>query len=169
MIAQTLLLVIFPLLLVLAAGWDLSSFTIPNTISICLIAAFAAFAMAAGMAPAVIGWHLLAGFIALAASFTLFALGYFGGGDAKLFAAIALWLGFNSLLPYTLLVAIAGGALALTLLLARRIPLPATLASHSWISHLHDSKSGIPYGIALSAGALILLPQTELFRLAAGG
>ena len=35
-----------------------------------------------------IGLHLLAGFIGLAMGFTLFALGYIGGGDAKLFAAV---------------------------------------------------------------------------------
>jgi len=34
---------------------------------------------------------------------------------------------------------------------------------------LHDNRSGIPYGIALAAGALILLPHTDIFRLAVTG
>jgi prepilin peptidase CpaA len=38
----------------------------------------------------------------------------------------------------------------------------------AWIVTLHDARSGIPYGVALAAGAFILLPSTEIFRLAAG-
>jgi prepilin peptidase CpaA len=36
------------------------------------------------------------------------------------------------------------------------------------VLRLHDRKAGIPYGVALAAGAFVLLPQTEIFRLAAG-
>jgi prepilin peptidase CpaA len=32
---------------------------------------------------------------------------------------------------------------------------------------LHDEKAGIPYGVALAAGALVVLPTTEMYRLAA--
>ena len=39
---------------------------------------------------------------------------------------------------------------------------------YGWIVKLHDNKAGIPYGVALAAGAFILLPSTEIFRLAAG-
>ena len=168
MIAQFLLLVVFPVLLMLAAGWDLASFTIPNSVSLGLVGAFAVFAAVVGMAPAAIGWHLLAGLMALAISFALFAFGFVGGGDAKLFAATALWLGLQSLPVYALFAAVAGGALALALVAVRRFPLPALFAGQSWIVRLHDSKEGMPYGVALAAGALLLLPQTELFSLAAG-
>jgi prepilin peptidase CpaA len=37
-----------------------------------------------------------------------------------------------------------------------------------WLVKLHDARSGIPYGVALAAGAFFLLPSTEVFRLAAG-
>ncbi|MDP2626103.1 MAG: NAD(P)-binding domain-containing protein, partial [Candidatus Rokubacteria bacterium] len=46
--------------------------------------------------------------------------------------------------------ALLGGALTLAILIARRCPLPATLTSIGWIGRLHDSKSGVPYGIALA-------------------
>jgi prepilin peptidase CpaA len=49
----------------------------------------------------------------------------------------------------------------------RRLPLPALLARQSWILRLHDSHAGIPYGVALAAGVLVVLPGTEIFRLAA--
>src|ERR1700709_1501188 len=102
MLAEILVLVALPLLLAAAAGWDLASFTIPNFLQAGLIAAFVAFAAATHLHAPQIGWHLLAGVIGLAIGFALFALGYVGGGDAKLFAAVVLWLGLRDLMSYTL-------------------------------------------------------------------
>ncbi len=113
-----------------------------------------------------VGWHLLACAAGLAAGFALFALGYVGGGDAKLFAAIALWLGFGNLLDFALVASLFGGGLALALIGMRSIPLPAMLAGQGWIVRLHDQQSGTPYGVALSAGALAVLPHTDLFHIA---
>ena len=166
MVAEILVLVALPLLLAIAAGWDIASFTIPNFLNLALITAFAVFAFVAGLSFSTIGWHLLAAGIALAIGFTLFALGHIGGGDAKLFAAVVLWLGLKDSLPYALVASVFGGALAVALLLLRQWPLPAFLARQSWIMKLHDKKAGIPYGVALAAGAFILLPSTEIFRLA---
>ena len=167
MVAEILVLVALPLLLAAAAGWDLASFTIPNFLSACAAGAlFAVFAVAAGLASPAIGWHLLAGLLGLVIGFALFALGYIGGGDAKLFAAVTLWLGFNDMAPYALLASVFGGVLTLALLLLRQWPLPDALARQGWIARLHDARSGIPYGVALAAGAFVLLPSTEIFRLA---
>jgi prepilin peptidase CpaA len=168
MVAETLVLVALPLLLAAAAGWDLASFTIPNFLTAALLGVFVLFALAAGLTLTAIGWHLLAGLLGLFVGFTLFALGYIGGGDAKLFAGVALWLGFKDLAPYALLASVFGGALTLGLMLLRQCPLPAGLERQAWIVNLHDARSGIPYGVALAAGAFILLPSTEIFRLAAG-
>jgi prepilin peptidase CpaA len=167
MVAEVLVLVALPLLLAVAAGWDLASFTIPNFLSLALLGAFALFALAAGLSLPVIGWHLLAGFAGLFIGFALFAPGWIGGGDAKLFAAVCLWLGFHDLAPYALLASVFGGALTLGLILLRQWPLPDALARQGWIVKLHDARSGIPYGVALAAGAFALLPSTEIFRLAA--
>src|SRR6185312_1116623 len=94
------------------------------------------------------------------------ALGWIGGGDAKLFAAVALWLGFTDMMVYALVASICGGALTLAILLLRQCPLPALLARQSWLLRLHDEHSGIPYGVALAAGAFLILPSTEIFRAA---
>jgi prepilin peptidase CpaA len=169
MIAELLVVLVMPALLAVAAGWDLASYTIPNFLSLALVGAFAVFAFVTGMTPGVIGMHLLAGVLALTVGFTLFALGYVGGGDAKLFGAIVLWLGFHNLLDFAFLVSVLGGALALLLLSLRRWPLPAALLRQSWLVRLHDNRSGIPYGIAIAAGAIILLPHTDIFRLAVTG
>jgi prepilin peptidase CpaA len=167
MVAEVLVLVALPLLLAVAAGWDLASFTIPNFLSVALLAAFALFAAAAGLTLPAIGWHLMAGLTGLFVGFSLFAPGWIGGGDAKLFAAVTLWLGFHDLASYVLLASIFGGALTLGLLLLRQCPLPDALARQNWILRLHDARSGVPYGVALAAGAFALLPSTEIFRLAA--
>jgi prepilin peptidase CpaA len=166
MAAELLVLIVLPALLAAAAGWDLASFTIPNFLQIALIGSFAVFVVATGMAPAAIGGHLLAGFVGLVAGFALFALGYIGGGDAKLFACVLLWLGFRNLLDYALVASLLGGFLTLGILAVRQMPLPALFAGQSWIARLHDAKSGIPYGVALAAGAFVILPQTEIFRIA---
>jgi prepilin peptidase CpaA len=168
MLAEILVIALLPALLAVAGVWDLASFTIPNFLSLAMIALFGVFLFAAGLPLPAIGMHLLAGAAGLAIGFTLFALGWIGGGDAKLFAAVALWLGFTDLLSYVLLASVCGGALSVALLTLRRWPLPAALARHKWALRLHDARSGIPYGVALAVGAFILLPSTEIFRLAAG-
>jgi prepilin peptidase CpaA len=167
MAAEILVLFVFPLLLALAAGWDIASFTIPNFLQVALIASFAAFVVATGMTTAGIGGHLIAGFLGLVVGFTLFALGYIGGGDAKLFACIALWLGFRNLPEYALMASIVGGVLTILIITLRRLPLPVSLMEQRWILKLHDARGAIPYGVALAAGAFLVLPQTEIFRMAA--
>jgi len=103
--------------------------------------------------------------VGLVAGFAFFAARFVGGGDAKLFAAVALWFGFGDLLSYVLIASLAGGALTLLILALRRVPLPVT--GRPWLMRLADPRAGIPYGVALAVGALVLLPQTEIFRLAA--
>ena len=164
--AELLVVVALPALLLTAGVWDLASFTIPNTLSALLAALFLVFALVAPLTPAVAGWHLAAGLLGLVLGFTLFSLGWIGGGDAKLFAAMALWLGFADLAAYAVAASLFGGALTLGLLLARQVPLPAMLSGQGWLTRLHDARSGIPYGVALAAGAFALLPHSEIFRLA---
>jgi prepilin peptidase CpaA len=165
--AELLVVILLPVLLAASAGWDLASFTIPNFLTLALLAAFPLFAAAAGLTLTAIGWHLLAGSVGLGLGFTLFALGWIGGGDAKLFAAMALWLGFTDLMAYALVASVFGGALTIAVLLLRQCPLPALLARQGWIVRLHDARSGIPYGVALAMAAFFLLPSTEIFRVAA--
>ena len=84
--------------------------------------------------------HALCGAVVLVFAFALFSLHWIGGGDAKLAAATALWLGLTPLADYGLASAIAGGALTLAILMARRFALPQALASQAWIARLHDAK-----------------------------
>jgi len=160
-------LVALPALLLAAALCDLASYTIPNWLCLAAAGLFLAFAALAPLGAGTFGWHLAAGLAGLVLGFGLFALGWIGGGDAKLFAAMALWLGFSDLLPYAALASLFGGALTLSLLVLRKLPLPAPLAGQGWLVRLHDARSGIPYGVALAAGGFAVLPYTQIFRLAA--
>jgi len=166
MTTALILLAPFIILLLLAAAWDLASYTIPNWIQLALLIAFAVFAVAVHMSIGRIAMHLLVGIAALAFSILLFSFGRLGGGDAKLFTCAALWLGFPDVLQYALATAIIGGALALALLALRRSPLPAAFATQPWISRLSAPSAGIPYGVALAAGAFVVLPYTEIFHAA---
>jgi prepilin peptidase CpaA len=166
MILQTILFVLLPTLLAYACFSDLFTMRISNRICLFVLALFPVAAFAAGMAPAEIGWHLAAGLAVLAASFALFAFGWIGGGDAKLMAATAVWFGFELVLEYIALSCLLGGALTLGILMARQHPLPAGLLERPWIAQLHATTTGIPYGIALGIAALIVLPQSAIWRLA---
>jgi len=163
------LLVLFPFLMAYAAASDLLTMLIPNWISLALVAGFTLLAVTGPMSWSEIGFHLGAGAVVLAVTFTLFAFGVIGGGDAKLAAATALWLGFDGLGDYLLVASIFGGALTLAILAARSYPLPQRVARLPFALHLHDAKTGIPYGIALAAAALLVMPETEVWARALAG
>ncbi len=156
-------LILFPFLMAYAASRDLLTMLIPNWISLALVMAFVPLALMAGFDGWDLGQHLAAGLIVLCVTFSLFACGVIGGGDAKLAAATAIWMGLGHTLDYLLVASIFGGVLTLAILAARSVPLPITVARLPFAMHLHDAKTGIPYGIALSAAGLLVLPQTLLW------
>lgn len=166
MLIETLVLVLFPGLLVIAAACDLLTMTIPNRISVALVAGFGLLALATAMPLAAIGVHLAVGLAMLAFCFMLFSFGCLGGGDAKLLAGIAFWFGWSDLLPFVLATALYGGLLALALLALRAVPMPAGLARMPWLARLHRAGEGTPYGVAIAAGALTIYPQTQWMALA---
>ena len=168
MIKDLLLLTIFPAAMALAAAIDLFTFTVPNRIAIALVAGFLVLAPMVGFGWPEIGLHALVGLGALALGFAFFAFGWIGGGDAKLFAATALWLGPEQLLAFSLIASLIGGLLTLSILYMRAIPLPAVLIGQDWLARLHDNKEGVPYGIALAAAGLLVYPDTP-FMAALGG
>jgi prepilin peptidase CpaA len=164
MILDAARLLFFPALMAFAAASDLFTMTISNRVSLALAAGFLALALASGMATSDILVHLAAGATVLAAAFVCFAFGWIGGGDAKVAAAAALWFGFGDLLSYLVYASLFGGALTLLLLQFRQWPLPYALAGQAWLLKLHAKESGIPYGIALAIGALLVYPETDWIR-----
>lgn len=166
MIANAILLAVVPGLMAYACFSDLFTMRISNRICLAVAGLFPVAALAVGMGMPDMGMHLATGLAVLAVSFTLFALGWIGGGDAKLVAAVATWFGPAIIVEYLALSCILGGALTLALLYARTQPLPAGLMQHGWIAHLHRGTTGVPYGIALGSAALIVLPHSAIWKLA---
>jgi prepilin peptidase CpaA len=158
----------FPAAMALAASMDVVTMTIPNRVCAALAIGYVILAFAVGLPAQAILINVSCGAAVLAAMFAMFAKGWVGGGDAKLAAAIALWLGWGALLDYSLSAAIYGGALTIFILLGRRFVLPVWLSRHAWIARLHDSKTGVPYGVALAAAGMMIYPHTEIWRAAAG-
>ncbi|MGH6718803.1 MAG: prepilin peptidase, partial [Alphaproteobacteria bacterium] len=107
-------------------------------------------------------YHVLAGVAAFAAGFVLFTLNAMGGGDVKLMAAAAAWTGWGALGPFLLAAALAGGLVALVLVVARRV-LPANrFAPDGALGRLLAPEQGVPYAIAIAAGGLAVMPRMPL-------
>jgi prepilin peptidase CpaA len=157
---DTIRLLLFPALMAFAASSDLFTMTISNKVSLALVAGFLVMALAIGMSPGEIGMHFAAAAAVLVVTFVFFTRGWVGGGDAKLAAAVSLWLGFDHLLEYLLNAALLGGGLTLLLIYFRLLPLPPSVGRWAWVARLHEKNGGVPYGIALAAAALIVYPDT---------
>jgi prepilin peptidase CpaA len=160
MVADAIRLLLFPAMMAFAASSDLITMTISNRVSLILAAGFFALAIFIGMSPYDMLVHVGAAAVVLIVSFGFFVRGWIGGGDAKLAAATALWLGFDHLFAYLVYASLFGGLLTLVLLQLRTIPLPGLLAGQEWAERLHRNDTGIPYGIALAAAALAVYPDT---------
>jgi len=161
-------LLLFPFLMAFAASSDLFTMRISNRVVLSLVAIFCAVAVGIEMPLQEFGLHIACATIVLVIGFVCFSMGWMGGGDAKLAAATTFWLGFGVTLPYLIDASLIGGAMTLAILIVRRWPLPLLLSRISWISRLHDSKTGIPYGIALAAAGLITYSDSAVFQRLAG-
>lgn len=163
MIMLVLLLAI-GFIVTVAAIYDATTLTIPNWISLVLVGLFPIVAVCSGTDFTAVGIHLAIGFGALLAGMILFAFNLIGGGDAKFFAAVSLFVGLSDLASYVVIVVFAGGALALLIVGAKRLDVFGV--SMDWFLARTRNGSVIPYGIAIAFGALMVLPETQLFATA---
>ena len=161
MLTEAIRLTLFPAMMAFAASSDLLTMTIANRVSLVLIGGFALLAVLTGLSGHELLSHVGAAAAVLAVAFLCFACGWIGGGDAKLAAATALWLGLSHLFDYLVYASILGGALTLLIVQFRTLPLPHVLVGKEWAERLHRQGGGVPYGIALAAAALLVYPQTE--------
>jgi len=152
-------------LLLFAAAADIARYAIPNWVSLALTGVFVIAALFAQAPLAQVGAHLAFGFGVLVVGFFLFQAGVFGGGDAKLLAATAVWTGFAAFPPFLFWTALAGGALALALLAARQLVKQGD-AQPPFVNQLLTKAAGIPYGAAIMVGGLIAIPSLPLFTAA---
>lgn len=159
---------ILPALVVVAALSDVTTMTIPNKLCAALAAAFVPAALVVGLPWETAILHLGGGVAMLAFGAGLFALGWLGGGDAKLLAATALWLGWPGSLTLLLWTAVGGGVVAIGFLAVRKAAVFAPgLRGPAWMTRLLTPGGDVPYGLAIAAGALAAFPGSELVARAA--
>ncbi|HEY9079920.1 A24 family peptidase [Magnetovibrio sp.] len=149
--------------LVLYGAWsDARSLRIPNSVSLALLATFVPTALVAGLPLESIAWHLVCGVAVLVVGIVLFAFGLFGGGDAKLLAGCALWVGWPEVTWLVGAVILVGGALSILVILLRK----GLGLWPDWLVNaakgLFEPGKAVPYGIAISAGALLMLPRMDV-------
>jgi prepilin peptidase CpaA len=167
-LVHLILFALFPLALAYAALSDLLTLTIPNALVLGIIAAFVVLAPMVGMSWQDFGTHFAAGAAVLILGFACFAFGWIGGGDAKLAASIALFLGAGETLGFVAMASVFGGILTIALLGFRTVPVPDMIIRQPWVQRLHSANTGVPYGIALAAAAAVIYPQSVWVQLIAG-
>lgn len=146
-------------LLVWAAVSDFRTYLIPNSISVSIAVLYPAHVIAS---PVAVDWPhaALAAVAMLAVGFALFAMRYAGGGDVKLAAAVALWVGPTYLPIFLVLTTIAGGVLAVATATHLRYwrPLPDAAVAPDEASAL-KLRTSVPYGIAIALGGAWVATQ----------
>ena len=153
----------FAALVLTGAVRDLISYTIPNWISFAILGLFPVAALAADVSLSTAGLHAAIGVGVLVAAMAMFAFRWIGGGDAKLFAAAAFWMGWPAIADFMLWTALTGGLLAVVLMSMRRAPLrPLVLLGPPWLVKLSEPGGAAPYGVAIAVGALMALPKSPL-------
>jgi len=148
---------VFPL--VMAAISDLHSLRIPNWLTAALAAAFPPVAL---LFRHNVDWlsHFGAGIAVFAGAAMLFAFGFMGGGDAKLLAATALWTGLGQLLALLVVTALAGGLLALVMILLQHPVAQASfLATVRRLPSFAQKNTPIPYGIPIAVAGILMAPS----------
>ncbi len=157
---EFLSMTIFPALMIVAGAGDALSMRIPNWLTLLIAALFLPMAMATGMSWPDIGAHLLTGFAMFVLGFVIFAMRLFGGGDAKLLAAAALWLGWSDLMPFLVMTAFAGGLLALCVGVWALVSQNSEIRDGSLFRRFGSIKPNVPYGYAFAIGAILAFPDS---------
>lgn len=160
---------LFTVLCLTAVAFDIWKMIIPNAVSVLLVALFFATALTLNLHQGFpVSWlsHLGAMASVFAGGLLCYRFKVLGAGDVKLLTATSLWAGFDHLLEYLFIVALAGGGLALALLLLRNL-VTGLLLYHSALQSLTLprillTKEHIPYGVAIALPAIYLATKLPI-------
>jgi len=155
----------------MAAIWDMRFRLIPNVLSIAIfVTALLHILLAVQWVDA--PGHLLVGTAVFFSGMIIYALGWFGGGDVKLFAALAFWAGPDHIVALFIVTTLAGGMLGLIYLASALFyKSPAVLIGANWFFETVFNKPApeffvggtknieLPYGVAIAIGGAAILYQ----------
>lgn len=99
---------------VLFAVSDVRKGKIPNAMILCMVAAGILLSL---QSVSSLGWCLLGGAVGFAIGFVLWLLHMFKAGDAKMFWVVGLFAGWPLVLRHLVVIVLAGGVMALVLML----------------------------------------------------
>lgn len=141
--------------LLVAAGWDIATYTIPNRVVVILgVSGLVALGLTAGSVHAAL--HVLGvALVVLMVGALMFFVHLWGAGDAKLLAVVALWVGPKGLPVLVFWTVMVGGLLAFVLLVARRLRFFNKSRLKPWCAGLLSSVQGVPYGVAIAVGGIV--------------
>ncbi len=141
----TLFIAIWVAMLLAAAISDLRAYRIPNALPAILMLLFGVAQIMDSSAT--VPWSNLAHFgISLIVGMFLFSRGWIGGGDAKLYAATALWFAWDGAVTLLFFTTIAGAVLAAAFIAARLLGLR---------KNIPKKDRRIPYGVAIAIGGVV--------------
>ncbi len=149
----TLFACLFLALCVFAALHDVNRLTIPNWLNLTLALLFVPAAAVSGIPLEIIGGHVVAAACALMIAFGLYAFNIVGGGDAKMIPAVMLWIGPSATVTFLFVMALAGGACAVIIILVRKT-MPAEVVPGA-IRAPFKENAGVPYGVAIATGVFV--------------
>lgn len=155
-------------LIIAGAITDFLKLRIPNILPILIIGCFAGaytlhMTLDSNASFQDLSSHLYAFIGSLIVMMILFFMRLFGGGDAKIIPAIALWTGAQGLGVFLMLTTIAGGVLALLSIALRKTKIGQKLISKllkyqslqdGWVGALAKGTNVVPYGIAIAVGGI---------------
>ncbi|WP_430229522.1 A24 family peptidase [Nitrosomonas communis] len=173
----SLITIILSILLLIAACHDIRQYRIPNALILLGVILGLLLNILVPQYMGGLGFSMsLAGLgVGLVILFPLYLLRAMGAGDIKLMAMIGAFVGPTSMLPITLYILLAGGILALSVVLLRgklfrllenlKIMLLMHFAGSSNTSFsrsrtLPESTGKLPYGVAIAAGTVVYLVTT---------
>lgn len=159
---------LYTLLLGIAAVFDTWKFVIPNAIAVALVVLFIATALLLPFEMTWMEWlsHVGAAVAVFIGGAVLYAFNKMGGGDVKLLTAVAFWAGFEHVTELLLYVAVAGGVLAIGLIVMRKIIMSLgaanTRLAEVELPRVLINGEAVPYGLAIAPISIYLgtkLPQ----------
>jgi prepilin peptidase CpaA len=117
------------------------------------------FTLFIGATFSLVGVQLLVALMAFGLGFALFWWGLMGGGDVKLLTALGLYLPFEQLPLFLIIMSIGGGFLGLMALILRRKPqfIPQSFKPPSWLGCLKEGQAVVAYGLAIVPAALWMI------------
>ena len=160
---------LFAALMLFAAISDATKFVIPNAVVVGILALFCSAAL---VLPFEVRWELHLGALVavLAVGLVVYRFDGLGAGDVKLISALALWTGFEHLPALLLYIALAGGALALILVISRLLLFSTACyfpkLEPALRARVFRTGAKIPYGVAIAIGGIVTgfsLPHLGLF------